>query len=341
MLAGPRRKQKISVDPRNKNWIEDPNQFGRRLMERMGWSDGKGLGSKEDGEKDFVRVSVKGNTKGLGFNRNEEENWISHQDDFNDLLSQLHHEHSSQGEEVSDNPKSIEEKSKNSRKRVHYKKFTRGKDLANRSVDDMNCILGKRSGSSTPQNLSAPTSDNEGDNHGVKTVTNTTSVQDYFAQKMRKMKEARRVNDDQVKDSDMQADSPPDQEDGRKGVDSDVDEPKKRKKKKNKKKNKRKLDAADTGGSQEGDVGGSEDCEDVGMVGFIGFKNTTNNEDGSEEQQEVVGEDRMGVSRREVGAYQSEVGSNACDDDDVDDETPMKKKKKKRRKKNNKEVNIV
>ncbi|PIK55659.1 putative PIN2/TERF1-interacting telomerase inhibitor 1 isoform X1 [Apostichopus japonicus] len=197
--------------------FQDPNQFGRRLMERMGWSDGKGLGSKEDGEKDFVRVSVKGNTKGLGFNHNEEENWISHQDDFNDLLSQLHHEHSSQGEEVSDNPKSIEEKSKNSRKRVHYKKFTRGKDLANRSVDDMNCILGKRSGSSTPQNLSAPTSDNEGEPWS-ENCNKHHQCAGIFAQKMEDER-GQEVNGDQAKDSDMQADSPSDQEDGRKGVD--------------------------------------------------------------------------------------------------------------------------
>lgn len=42
----------------------DPNQFGRKLMERMGWSDGKGLGMNEDGKKDCVKVSLKANTKG-------------------------------------------------------------------------------------------------------------------------------------------------------------------------------------------------------------------------------------------------------------------------------------
>ena len=38
---------------------------------------------------------------------------------------------------------SLEAASKSSKKRVHYQKFTRGKDISNYSTDDLGCILGR------------------------------------------------------------------------------------------------------------------------------------------------------------------------------------------------------
>ncbi|KAM6953920.1 PIN2/TERF1-interacting telomerase inhibitor 1 [Aplochiton taeniatus] len=148
MLAEPRRKQKWSVDPRNSAWSKDESKFGQKMLERMGWSKGKGLGRTEQGSTDHIKVKVKNNQLGLGVTGNHEDDWIAHQDDFNQLLADLNNCHGKTGanEPVSNEKQnfSLEEKSKTSKKRVHYMKFTKGKDLSSRSATDLACIFGKR-----------------------------------------------------------------------------------------------------------------------------------------------------------------------------------------------------
>eukprot|EP01119_Soliformovum_irregulare_P019711 TRINITY_DN6304_c0_g1_i2.p2 TRINITY_DN6304_c0_g1~~TRINITY_DN6304_c0_g1_i2.p2 ORF type:complete len:187 (-),score=45.02 TRINITY_DN6304_c0_g1_i2:17-577(-) len=48
------------------------------LLEKWGWSQGKGLGKREDGTKDFIRVSEKRDQKGIGANPALEDNWWEH-----------------------------------------------------------------------------------------------------------------------------------------------------------------------------------------------------------------------------------------------------------------------
>ncbi|XDV41954.1 hypothetical protein PO909_010723 [Leuciscus waleckii] len=117
------------------------------MLERMGWAKGKGLGRSEQGSTENIKVKAKNNKLGLGTSVNNEDNWIAHQDDFNQLLAELNNCH---GQNHTDNPTqeqgfSLEEKSKTSKKRVHYMKFTKGKDLSSRSKTDLACIFGKRS----------------------------------------------------------------------------------------------------------------------------------------------------------------------------------------------------
>ncbi|KAL8185030.1 UNVERIFIED_CONTAM: PIN2/TERF1-interacting telomerase inhibitor 1 [Gekko kuhli] len=148
MLAEPRRKQKWSVDPQNSTWSKDESKFGQKMLEKMGWSKGKGLGAQEQGKTEHIRVRVKNNNLGLGASINHEDNWIAHQDDFNQLLADLNNCHGQDGAEPAPGEQkktfNLEEKSKISRKRVHYVKFAKGKDLSSRSEDDLSCIFGKR-----------------------------------------------------------------------------------------------------------------------------------------------------------------------------------------------------
>ncbi|KAB1256048.1 PIN2/TERF1-interacting telomerase inhibitor 1 [Camelus dromedarius] len=194
MLAERRRKQKWSVDPRNTAWSNDDSKFGQRMLERMGWSKGKGLGAQEQGATEHIKVQVKNNHLGLGATISNEDNWIAHQDDFNQLLAELNTCHGQETADSSDNKEkksfSLEEKSKISKNRVHYMKFTKGKnsaclylfaefhslywcslfweecvtekhhvvslgkDLSSRSKTDLDCIFGKRQSKKTTEVLS-------------------------------------------------------------------------------------------------------------------------------------------------------------------------------------------
>ncbi|XP_014803884.1 PREDICTED: PIN2/TERF1-interacting telomerase inhibitor 1 [Calidris pugnax] len=201
MLAEPRRRQKWSVDPRNSAWSKDESKFGQKMLEKMGWSKGKGLGAQEQGNTEHIKVQVKNNTLGLGAAINHEDNWIAHQDDFNQLLAELNDCHGQGETESSVNNRkktfSLEEKSKSSKKRVHYMKFAKGKDLSSRSEDDLSCIFGKRQKSmKTQEDLTSPESQEEkqGNNwlseprDGYNTVKSVLTVQEYFAKRMAKLK---------------------------------------------------------------------------------------------------------------------------------------------------------
>ncbi|KAM6084940.1 PIN2/TERF1-interacting telomerase inhibitor 1 isoform 1-T1 [Theristicus caerulescens] len=213
MLAEPRRRQKWSVDPRNSAWSKDESKFGQKMLEKMGWSKGKGLGAQEQGNTEHIKVQVKNNMLGLGATINYEDNWIAHQDDFNQLLAELNDCHGQGETESSVNNKkktfSLEEKSKSSKKRVHYMKFAKGKDLSSRSEDDLSCIFGKRQKSMKTQvnkrlHLSLEEKKRNGwlsePADGYNTVSVLT-VQEYFAKRMAKLKGSQNATETKVDNS--------------------------------------------------------------------------------------------------------------------------------------------
>ncbi|XP_048154071.1 PIN2/TERF1-interacting telomerase inhibitor 1 isoform X2 [Corvus hawaiiensis] len=188
MLAEPRRRQKWSVDPRNSAWSNDDSKFGQKMLEKMGWSKGK-------------------------------DNWIAHQDDFNQLLAELNNCHG-QGETEPSVKKqkktfSLEEKSKSSKKRVHYMKFAKGKDLSSRTEQDLSCIFGRRQKSAkTQEDTGDPDSqeEKEGNNwlsspgDGSNTVKSGLTVQEYFAKRMAKLKGSQKETETKVDHSSPTAD---------------------------------------------------------------------------------------------------------------------------------------
>ncbi|XP_013874327.1 PIN2/TERF1-interacting telomerase inhibitor 1 isoform X1 [Austrofundulus limnaeus] len=223
------------------------------MLERMGWSKGKGLGRSEQGSTDHIKVRIKNDNYGLGANASHEDKWIAHQDDFNELLAELnnHHGQTNAVEAPSDEKKgfSLEEKSKTSKKRVHYMKFTKGKDLSSRSETDLNCIFGKRAKSANDQELesSKTNSSDESVESGTpppeqdtelitKTVTSSLSMHEYFAQRMARLKAARGAEATAPSvEAEATETSGPGKELSPVNSNDDTEEPKRKKKKKNKK----------------------------------------------------------------------------------------------------------
>ncbi|BES94380.1 G-patch domain [Nesidiocoris tenuis] len=138
MLAEKKTKPSWVLNPRQSDWSKDQNKLGQKMLEKMGWSAGKGLGAKEQGPVDAIRVPYKGDSRGLGAAREKEQAiWLQQQQSFSSLLQELNGD-DAQPVEVT----SLEEKSKTAKKRVHYQKFTRGKDISRYSKKDLSCIVG-------------------------------------------------------------------------------------------------------------------------------------------------------------------------------------------------------
>ena len=176
--------------------IKDETKFGQKLMEKMGWEQGKGLGAKETGITENLKVKFKGDSKGIGYNNNDYDNvWLDHQDDYEKLLSDLgkSNDQNMKTCNTSEQVQTLELNSKSSKARLHYKKFTKSKDLTNASLNDLNCILGKEKRTklaASQQMLPVIEKTDQvvkkevDETNGGLFSTNTLSVSDYFAKKM-------------------------------------------------------------------------------------------------------------------------------------------------------------
>jgi len=201
MLAEPRRRTKWTINPRGKDWANDENKFGQKILEKMGWSKGKGLGRQEQGQVEPVRLSYKNDTQGMGF-KGHDDDWLCHRDEFSAMLNELNGT-AIQPEVASETVpmKSLEVRSKTSKSRVHYHKFTRGKDLSRYSSQDLACILGKRTTSMLPEENRVDSEEVEGNSsetetyHGLVTI-HKGNINDYFAAKMASLKQKPNANED-------------------------------------------------------------------------------------------------------------------------------------------------
>ncbi|KAK4302963.1 hypothetical protein Pmani_024991 [Petrolisthes manimaculis] len=211
VLAERRDRKKWSLNPRGTLWANDDNKIGQKLMEKMGWSKGRGLGRELQGDRDHVCVKFKNDSKGVGYKGKDDE-WIKHYEGFESVLASLNSEENtiansknnsttnsdanSDDEDTvmkCENKKSLEKASKSSRARVHYHKFVRGKDLSRYSADDIACVLGSKRAkilaeAETKSEVQEDSEVGEKEHYNGVTVIKGGTIQDYFAQKLEALK---------------------------------------------------------------------------------------------------------------------------------------------------------
>ncbi|KAJ6786006.1 hypothetical protein PWT90_02986 [Aphanocladium album] len=96
MLQENKSRKKISNDPNNTKWTRDTTTFGQKILRSQGWQPGQFLGAQDAPHAElhsaasasYIRVVLKDDMKGLGFNKAKEDE-VTGLDVFSDLLSRL------------------------------------------------------------------------------------------------------------------------------------------------------------------------------------------------------------------------------------------------------------
>jgi len=138
LLAEPKYKQKWSVDPNNLNWKKNEykTSFGHKMMSKMGWAEGQGLGKTSQGMTRHITAKTKNNMFGIGCNMKNNSEWVAGQDEFNAVLKMLN-----------DNDTSALAETKRSKKRAIQRRalnsrFVKAKNLSEAKTGDMKAIFG-------------------------------------------------------------------------------------------------------------------------------------------------------------------------------------------------------
>ncbi|KAJ2157761.1 hypothetical protein GGF46_004273 [Coemansia sp. RSA 552] len=187
-----------AADPRNLNWSQDKGRFGFKMLEKMGWSEGKGLGANEDGQREHVKIKLKTNSHGIGADKKNIRNWLSSNDGFSELLTRLNADGEPKPVEQPDGePKPVEQPEEKpvvrERSRLsHRSRHRRMKQMALLDAKGLQEILGVRADAT--QQLSPPPTEPVSDSNDLEpraatlaltqTVNAGLSATDYFAQKI-------------------------------------------------------------------------------------------------------------------------------------------------------------
>lgn len=118
-------------DTLNQAWKNDKSKFGLKMLQKMGWTEGKGLGKNEDGISEHVRVAKKSNNLGLGAKHDVSgaAAWASTSVTFDSVLAALGKAYgnaNARAQEEKQRSKSKKRKSKDKRHRKASKALANG-----------------------------------------------------------------------------------------------------------------------------------------------------------------------------------------------------------------------
>ncbi|GFU22348.1 hypothetical protein NPIL_664881 [Nephila pilipes] len=187
------RDRKFDLNPRGNLWMEDQNKYGHKLLLKMGWSQGKGLGKKENGITENIKVKTRTRNTGLGWTKKLPVAIAI--PEYEAVLENLNKKfQNSSGNVVkTDDLKSIEERSYQFKNRLHYQKFIKVKDVSRYSDKDMNGIFISKAMKSEPESVPVETtvtnvvinSADVGVNGFKHIFKSELSTADYFTQKLK------------------------------------------------------------------------------------------------------------------------------------------------------------
>ena len=144
-------------DTLNQHWAQGKatgKSFGFKMMMKMGWSDGLGLGKELQGNAKHVTVTKKTDNAGLGSVKDETGNagWTAASASFDSVLSTLNARYGAQREE-SERKRDKKRKKKSKKKGqdggagtasmlLRHPKLLQSKNIRQYSATDMSAILG-------------------------------------------------------------------------------------------------------------------------------------------------------------------------------------------------------
>jgi len=182
MVSLNEKRSKIRYVVQNKTeWVDDGNKFGQRMLEKMGWQTGAGLGKNEDGMTEHIDMKFKANLKGVGFvNGKYDHTWVAHSQSFDSVLQQLQQTHPTSSNNSLNN---VAQTIQQTKTRFNYKKQSGGKDLSSRSNHELDCIFGWNKANQINEQEKQDKQEQEEDKQTDLYVTSQQSIQDYFKQK--------------------------------------------------------------------------------------------------------------------------------------------------------------
>lgn len=191
-------------DNRNKSWSQ--GSIGAKLLQKMGWSEGQGLGRNQQGSSNALRAVRRAEGLGIGATHDlaGTEGWSATNDSFASVLQHLQAQHNGLSSSSSNNNASATKKKKKSltlaKNRVlagHAKKMRLAKDLNNKTPEEMACIFGGGGGGAV-----LPTTTTQHETPKTKNKTKSSS-------KRRREELTKEEKQQQVEEESRNNDTPP------------------------------------------------------------------------------------------------------------------------------------